>query len=143
MAADRCGKCCRLERYSGYVSRSVGDVASFGQVEQDEDVAERVCHDGHPADRDVEGLGHYPAAGCPDRGSCLVRGGDEPVRFITLLGCQNDLRVAAGQGKASLPKVIVPPSQFMPERVAIEARARVQIWHRDGDRVDLLEQGSS
>jgi hypothetical protein len=56
MAADKRGQCCRLARYCGYVSRSVGDVVSFGQVEQDEDVAERVCDDGHPADRDVEGL---------------------------------------------------------------------------------------
>jgi hypothetical protein len=73
MAADKRGQSCRLARYCGYVSRSVGDVVSFGQVEQDEDVAERVCDDGHPADRDVEGLGHYPPAGCPDRGGC--RGG--------------------------------------------------------------------
>ena len=68
IAADKRAKCCRLARYCGYVSRSVGDVVSFGQVEQDEDVAERICHDGHPADREV--------------------------------------------------------------------------WHRDGDRIDLLEQGS-
>ena len=119
MAADKRGQCCRLARYCGYVSRSVGDVVSFGQVEQDEDVAERVCHDGHPADRDVEGLGHYPPAGCPDRGGWPVGGGDKPVRFITLLGCEDDLRIAAGQGQAGLADVIVAPPQLCVKSLAL------------------------
>jgi hypothetical protein len=56
-------------------------------------------------------FGHYPPAGCLDRVGCLVGGGDKPVRFITLLGCQDNLRVAAGQGQGGLADVIVAPPQ--------------------------------
>jgi hypothetical protein len=98
-----------LARYRGYVSLGVGDVVSPGQVDQDQGVAERVCHDRQPADRDVERLGQYPAAGRPDRGGCLVSGGDKPVWFVTLPGGQDDLRVAAGQGQAGLADVVVAP----------------------------------
>jgi hypothetical protein len=88
----------------------------LGQVKQDEDVAERVCHDGHPADREVEGPGHYPPARRPDRVGCLVGGGDKPVRFVALPGCEDDFGVAADQGQAGLSDVIMAPPQFMPER---------------------------
>jgi hypothetical protein len=59
------------------------------QVKQNEGVAKRVCHDGQPANRDVEGLGHHLAAGRPDLGGCLVGGSDKPVWFITLPGCED------------------------------------------------------
>jgi len=61
-----------LARYPSDVSLGVGDVATLGQVKQDQDVAERVCHDGNPADGNVEGFGHYPPTGGPDSGSCAI-----------------------------------------------------------------------
>jgi hypothetical protein len=81
--------------------------------------------------------GHYPPGG-PDIRGCVVRGGHEPVRLIPVPGRQDDLGVAAGQGQPGLADVIVAPPQLVSEGIAVEAQARIEILHRDGDRVDHL-----
>ena len=107
-----------------------------------ESVAERIRHDGQPADRDVERLRHHPPAGRLDRGGRLIGRVDEPVRFITVPGGEDDFRVAGRQGQARLADGVVAPPQLMPEGIAVEAQARVEIWHWDGDRIHLVEQRS-
>jgi hypothetical protein len=50
--------------------------------------------------------------------------------------------VAAGQPQAGLPELVVPPFQGVAQRIGVEAKAGVEVRHRDGDGVDLLEQRS-
>jgi hypothetical protein len=76
---------------------AMSDVSHGMSREQGQDVAERVHHDGYPADRNVRRPGHYPAADGPDSGGCVIRGGHEPVRLIPVPGRQGDLGAAAGQ----------------------------------------------
>ena len=45
-------------------------------------IAERVGHDGYPADRNAERSGHDPPADGPDGSGGVIGGGDEPVRLI-------------------------------------------------------------
>src|SRR5215470_6704111 len=85
---------------------------------------------------------YYPPARGPNSGGGVIRRGHEPVRLIPVLGRQDDLGVAARQRQAGLADVIVTPPQLVAEGITVEAQARVKIWHRDGDRVDHLEQGS-
>lgn len=63
--------------------------------------------------------------------------GSYPCRVV-----RTNLRVATGQCQTGLADVIVAPPQLVAEGIAVEAQARVKIWHRDGDRVDHVEQGS-
>src|SRR5262245_11549123 len=139
-ANERVWELDRLALYRRDVSLGVGNVVAVGQVEQHEDVAERVRYDGYAADGNVEGFGDHSAAGGLNGRDRVVGGGDEPVRFVILLGCQDDLGVGAGKCQAGLADGNVAPSQLVTERIAVKAQARVKIWYRDRDRIDLLEQ---
>jgi hypothetical protein len=66
-------------------------VGPSDRIKDDELVAERVFHDGEPADRDVDGLHqHLPAACTKNLGGLICRG-DLPVRLVGLPRGEHDL----------------------------------------------------
>jgi uncharacterized protein len=56
-----------LGLHAGYIARAVGYIVPFGQVEQDQGVAERVRHHGDAADGNVGRFNQHPAA-CEQHG---------------------------------------------------------------------------
>jgi len=55
-------------------------------------------------------------------------------------GCQDDLRVAARHPQPGLADLIVAPPQLLAKAIVVEAQARVEVWNRDLDRIDLMQQ---
>lgn len=70
-----------------------------------------------------------PPAALHDRGCNLGRG-DQPVWFVLLPGRQDILGVAARHGQAGLADLVIAPPQLVAKAIAIEAQARVEVWHR-------------
>ena len=67
---------------------------------------------------------------------------DEPVRFIALLGREDDFGVALRQGKAGLPDLVVSPNEFTSERDSVGVESRVEVRDRNRDGVDGLKNWS-
>jgi hypothetical protein len=63
-------------------------------------------------------------------------------RLVRLPRGQDKLGVAAWQPQSRLADPVITPSQFMAQRIAIEAESRVKIRDRDSNRSDLLQQGA-
>jgi hypothetical protein len=54
---------------------------------------------------------------------------------VLLPGRQDNLGVAARHGQASLADLITAPPQRVAKAIAVEAQTRVEVWHRDLDRI--------
>jgi hypothetical protein len=54
-------------------------------------------------------------------------------------GGQDNLAVAAGQSQADLAYCVIPPPHLVAKPVPVETESGVEVRHRDGDSVDLLD----
>jgi hypothetical protein len=120
----------------GRVSGGIGGVGTPGQVDQDQDVAERIADYAGSAHRDVERCRDEDAAVLDQASDSVLDIVDEPVGLIALPGRQHQLAVPIGELQSGLADRVVAPLQSVAQGLAIEAQTRVEVRHRHADRVD-------
>ncbi len=123
-----------------HVARVVCDIQTFGEIHQNQGVAEWVKDDGHSADWDVGRFGYNLPTRRHNDSNRLDDISNEPVWLIPKFGAQDNLGLAVGHGQGSLTDGIVAPAQTMPETIAVEPQTRVKIRDRNGHRINLLKQ---
>ena len=107
-------------------------------VENHDLVLPRVANNSAEADADLEGLYYDRAASLQnsvdrlgDRLHCQIR------LHRTGVGVQYQFCVRVGEAQASC--TLVPPDEFVPERLAVEAQGRIEVAHGKTETIDLAE----
>src|SRR4051794_35663277 len=138
--------CLHEDRLSGVVARAGSDVcresevisgvATFGQIEEDQPVAERISHHRESSDGDVFGLSHRAAPGLLEGGYGLGDRGDQPGGPGQWSDAQHELGLGVRQPEPGLPDAVVPPDQIVPEATLVKGQALFQVWNSDHHGVD-------
>jgi DNA-binding MarR family transcriptional regulator len=117
---------------------TIGRQTTFGLVQQNQLVAERVANARTSADRDVEGRLHSLAARAHEKRERFIDILNYNIGFRADVEVHNELRVRVRESKAD--RFVTPPQHAMAEAIVIEGDGRVQIAGAKQKAIQLSKQ---
>ena len=99
----------------------VNFVASLREINEDEHVAEGICHDAEPTNRNVGRFDHHRSTAFDEVDDRIVDRLHEPVRLIAMDDREHDLCVAVWQCEARLADDVVSPADVVSKPGGVEA----------------------